>query len=206
MKKLGFTFCLLWLCLGVGNARALMVLKLNLQQLTSLADRVFVGECVAVNAGRDINGRYVNYITYRVQKALKGAPANRVTFKQLMPPPDSGSGTVPTAFRDMPRYEVGAVEVVFLSGESEIGLSAPIGLHQGLFRVTEEGGKKLVVGRVGNSWLFQGMKQGPVFKGLKLSTAESSLVDKEGPELGYSPFISLVQKMVEAMPQSGVLP
>lgn len=197
-----FSFILLFPVMG----QALLVLKLNLVQLSAFADRIFVGECISVRQGRDSNNYHVNYVTYRVDEMLKGESSKRVTFKQLVPPPPSEQPVLPdhpeikvtSAFADMPRYQVGATNVVFLSEDSEVGLTAPVGLHQGMFRVFEEGVQKQVVNRVGNKGLFVGIKKSPLFKGLKLSSSESKLVAQEGSPLSYDSFVSLVQKIVEA--------
>lgn len=188
------------------TGQALLVLKLNLAQLSAFADRIFVGECISVRQGRDRNNYHVNYVTYRVSEMLKGDESERITFKQLVPPPASSEPVIPdrpdikvkSAFEDMPRYQVGSVDIVFLSEDSDLGLTAPVGLHQGMFRVFEEGVQKQVVNRVGNKGLFVGIKKSPLFKGLKLSSSESKLVAQEGSPLSYDSFVSLVKKIVEA--------
>ena len=187
-------------------SRALLVLKLNLEQLSVFADRIFVGECISVRQGRDSNNYHVNYVTYRVSEMLKGEVSERITFKQLVPPPASSEPVLPdhpeikvrSAFEDMPRYQVGSTDIVFLSEDSDLGLTAPVGIHQGLFRVFEEGVQKRVINRVSNKGLFVGMKKSPLFKRLKLSSSEGKLMKDEGVAVSYDSFVSLVQKIVEA--------
>ena len=58
----------------------------------------------------------------------------------------------------VPTFHVGEEVVLFLYGESELGLSSPVGLGQGKFEVveTKEGGK-LALNSSNNRTLFRGM-------------------------------------------------
>ncbi len=184
----------------VGQAHALLLLRLNLEQLTAMSDRIFSGECISIRSGEDVNGLHVRYVTFRVTETLKGPEDTQITFKQISAP-EGGvkmSGIAgQSAFAEMPRYQVGQSAVVFLSGESEIGLTSPVGLHQGLFSVTESGGQSVVVNGFGNKGLMLGMKKSPKVKALSLVTSETKLLESSGQPLAYTPFISLVKKLVE---------
>lgn len=193
---------LLGFFLLAGTAWSLTVLQLNLEQLTALAEKVFVGKCVSVESRTDSSGRPVQYVTFEVIEMLKGDPASKVTFKQLgsSSPEEQDLSTggidVQGVFREMPRYEAGEEAVVFLSAESRLGLTAPVGLYQGKFQIeTDSSGQKSVVNGIGNRGLFIGWRKSPKFKSMTLTGSEKSLLNTTGGDLPYVEFISLVKKL-----------
>lgn len=188
--------------LAASMVSALTVLQLNLEQLTALSERVFMGRCVSVRQEEDSSGRPVQYVTFRVEEMLKGEPAERITFKQLgliSPSQEEGRDrgmTVESLFRDMPRYDVGEEAVIFLSAEGNRGFTAPIGLQQGKFRVEKTpAGEKRVVNGVGNRGLFMGWKKSPRLKSLRMTSDEAGLLKAGGGPLPYGDFKSLVKKL-----------
>jgi hypothetical protein len=200
MKSLPWRF-LVPLLLVPQLGAGFLVLQLNLKQLTSLADRVFVGQCLEVKQGRDRNGRPVQFVTYEVRETLKGNHEDRVTFKQLVVPPrgDEGEGIgVTTVMTDLPDYKVGEENVIFLSAPSELGLTAPIGLKQGKFTIMKgSAGKKQVINGVRNRGLMQGLKGSPALKSLSLTSQEKRLLSSRGEKLPLEEFVSLVKKIAE---------
>ncbi len=174
-------------------ASAFLVLQLDLQQMTELAERVFVGRCISATEGVDRNGRPVVYVSYEVTETLKGArpvgtPAERITFKQIRM-------TTTTSVSELPHYEVGEESIVFLSGESDIGLTAPVGLMQGKFRVvTDSAGEKKVLNGHGNRGLLQGLKKNKTVKLMALSKKESRLISSGSTDIPYDDFVSLVKR------------
>lgn len=181
------------------SSHSFLVLRLNLEQLTSLSDRIFVGRCLEVKPAKDKGGRLVQYVTYEVTETLKGAPEERITFKQIRlgEGGERGDFTTTTAFSDLPNYEVGEENVIFLSGESDIGLTAPVGLLQGKFQiVTNAKGEKRVVNGLGNKGLFLGLSKSPRVKALTLSTRERKMMESASSTPSLQDFVSLVKKLV----------
>lgn len=184
-------------------AFSLTVLQLNLEQLTALSEKVFIGRCASVIQEKDSSGRPVQVITYDVEEMLKGEPAARVTFRQLGLADEGsdlqGLGGVTTVgvFRELPRYTAGEEAVVFLSEESRLGLTAPVGLMQGKFDVKAADGIKTVINGAGNRGLFIGWKGSPKFKSLSLTAKEKGLVKQNGGALPLDGFVSLVKKLYE---------
>lgn len=196
-----FSFVLSFLLLPV-VAFPLTVLQLNLEQLTALSEKIFIGRCASVVSERDSAGRPIQVVTYDVDTMLKGEPAERVTFRQLGLA-DEGSGlqelggvTTVGVFRELPRYTVGEEAVVFLSEEGRLGLTAPVGLMQGKFEVKTTDGEKTVVNGAGNRGLFIGRKESPKFKSLSLTAKEKRLVKQNGGLLPLDGFVSLVKKLL----------
>ena len=62
-------------------ASAFLVAQLNIAQLSSLADRIFVGRCIEVKRGEDRNGRPVQYVTFKVAETFKGETPRRAKPK-----------------------------------------------------------------------------------------------------------------------------
>jgi len=166
-----------------------MVLQLNLEQLTALSEKVFVGKCTAVETRRDSAGRLVQSVTFRVEEMLKGKPEEEVIFRQIVP---SEVGM----FQDLPSYEVGEETVVFLSEPGKSGLTAPVALKQGKFDVrTLPSGEKRVMNGLENRGLFIGWQKSPQLKSMTLTKQEKTLLKKNGGEISYSDFTSLVRKI-----------
>lgn len=183
-----------------GEASALTVLQLNLEQLTALAEKIFVGKCLSVKSETDEAGRPVQYITFEVSEMLKGEPAETITFKQigysLSEETNLEGITVQGVFQEVPRYEAGEEAVIFLSGESRLGFTAPVGLWQGKFLVkSADSGEKKVVNGMENRGLFVGWNKSPKFKSMAISSREKALLKVNGGQLPYSDFISLVKKL-----------
>lgn len=179
----------------------LTVLQLNLEQLTVLSEKVFVGRCISVREREDKDGRPVQYITFDVLETLKGPPQEKVTFKQLglTERQLKGENTIEGVFRELPRYEIGEEVVLFLSGEGGLGFTAPVGLHQGKFKVFEEEGQKQVMNGTRNAGLFLGMQKSPRTKSLILNPSEKNLLKSNKKEdVSYTEFVSLVKKLAEA--------
>ena len=188
------------------SASAVLVLQINLEQMVSLADRIFVGKCVSVT-DKSQGGKTFQEVTFDIEKKIKGDfSGGQVTFRQigssnfLKEEPDSDQKGIRThnAFEgELPEYRVGEEAVVFLSGESRMGLTAPIGLYQGYFKtMAGKSGEKQVMNRHRNRGLFFGWKKSPTFKALSLSSKEKLLLrSKSGEGLPYEAFVSLVTKL-----------
>ena len=89
----------------------------------------------------------------------------------------------------MPQYKVGEEDVIFLSGESDVGLTAPIGIWQGKFDVkTSSTGEKLVVNGTGNRGLLRGGRQ---------KSALKAMVQTKSGEFSYKDFVSLIKQISE---------
>jgi hypothetical protein len=116
--------------------------------MTGRAERIFAGRCVDAQVTRDASlGFDVTTLTFEVTRAVKGGQGDRVTVKVL----GRGAGIV-----GMPRFRPGEEVVLFLYGESALGLSSPVGLGQGKFSVFEDKlGRRRAVNSHGNKTLFR---------------------------------------------------
>lgn len=124
------------LCLALALpalVRATSVLPLGLDRIVHDARVIFQGTVTGVRSERDPEtGWIVSYVTFRVDDALKGAVGSTYVVKQIGGRlPDGESYHVD----GVPSYVPGRSYVMFLTGPSTVGLSSPIGLSQGKFRI-----------------------------------------------------------------------
>lgn len=75
------------------------------------------------------NGLPVLRYEFEVIRGIKGTTSGEIlTFRQLRGPGPKGLG-----FAGLPVYKEGQEVVLFLAGESRIGLTSPVGFGQGVF-------------------------------------------------------------------------
>ena len=134
LKALTFTG-LLVLLLSVTFVTGTSVRLLNLLEMVQLADRVFWGKCLSVEekSGDSTSLPVLEYV-FAVQGGIKGVQTGEtVVFRQV--------GTSSQGALDIPHYEKGQEILLFLHGDSRLGLTSPVGLAQGVFQLkrTAEG-------------------------------------------------------------------
>ena len=175
----------------------------NLQELSSISKRVFIGRCVYVIESYNPGGGFPAYTeyTFEVSESIKGNVGSVIIFRQYgLRGPRQVSENIAYVGRipGMPIYQEGQEYMIFLIGDSILGLTSPVGLFQGAFRVIEENGSKMVINGFNNVGLFKDLSAEEMELGLssELSQQEKGLMAvKKGP-LHYNDFISLVKKMV----------
>lgn len=140
--------------LAAGTVRATQVRPVNLEEMTLRADRIFSARCVSVEIVHDaIVSGDVTLVTFQVERAVKGQVGDRVTVKMIAGDDGRGGGTA-----GIPAFRPGEEVVLFLYGESEMGLSSPVGLGQGQFRVaTDKEGRRIAVNDFANRRLLRGL-------------------------------------------------
>lgn len=186
------------------QAMAMMVLSLNVEQLTNLAEKIFVGTCVSIEPQTDAEGRRIIEVTYAVSETLKGSSESRVSFRQLAPPENGGEDVVRNGIRyhtsdvDLPSYSVGQENMIFLSEDGVLGLTAPIGITQGKFEIRQSvTGEKRIINSMGNEGLFRKTSKSPKIKALTLDKKEKSLLNVTSGDVDLEDFKSLVKKIVQ---------
>jgi hypothetical protein len=131
------------------STRASQVRPMNLEKMTQRATTIFAGVCTGVETQHDATlGRPVARVSFRVDQVVKGAAAATLTIRLL----GNAAG--------VPRFREGEETVLFLYGESALGLTSPVGLGQGKFRVVEDkSGRKIAINEFGNDGLLDGLSQ-----------------------------------------------
>lgn len=160
------------------SVSAMTVLPVDLDQMISWADRIFMGTCLSVQQDSIRIGQNTlpaTVYTFEVSKPLKGRFSRQVTFKQiglgrekvnLFLRQSSTSGKVvqvPLHIPGIPEYQPGDEVLLFLTVESSVGLVSPVGLFQGAFfaRKDKASGLKLLSNSIQNVGLISG-HQGPL--------------------------------------------
>ena len=134
------------------TAHATSVLPLYLDEIVGTSAVAFEGTCTGNRTERDpATNLVVTYTTFAVKDVLKGNVGATYEIKQV-------GGSLPGSelhFRveGVPTFTVGQDYVVFLAGVSSAGFSSPIGLGQGRFDISTQGG----VRHVGNGRDFKEM-------------------------------------------------
>ena len=89
--------------------------------------------------------------TFEVERAVKGQVGESVTGRTL----------AAEAIAGVPRFRPGDEVVLFLYGESALGLTSPVALGYGRFRIFEDkAGRRLAINDFGNASLLQGLSDG----------------------------------------------
>ncbi len=130
-----------WMVAGVlllapMSARATMLVKpMALDQITRQAVRIVHGTVTDIRLGRDQSGLPATWMQLAVAQTLKGPAAARVTIKQYGVSAPLADGTI-ARVAGLPHYKVGQEVVLFLHGDSNYGFTSPVGLGQGVYRVS----------------------------------------------------------------------
>lgn len=157
-------------------ALAFTVLPIDLDEMITRAHRIFVGTCLSVQQDTITVGQNtlpVTVYTFEVSEPFKGHLSKQITFKhvgssftqthapqQVTP---NGPRRIPFHISGMPEYHPGEEVLLFLTSESVIGLTVPVGLLQGAFFVRKDvvSGKKFLSNGIQNAGFITG-HQGPL--------------------------------------------
>jgi hypothetical protein len=150
---------LLSAAVSISSSFPSQVRPIDLEQMTQRAARIFSGRCTGSRIEVDpaLNRRVV-VSTFHVQRAVKGVKGGPVTVRMLAGPA-SAPGSEPAG---VPTFRPGEEVVLFLYGESTLGLTSPVGLGQGRFRIfSDKLGRKVALNDFGNANLSRGGGQSP---------------------------------------------
>lgn len=146
-----------------------MVARVNLEEMTVRANRIFVGRCVAIKEGyKEIaGGKFaVTSYTFEVDQAIKGNIPRTFTFTQVGRAPRYKAKVgvmmhgepidTESVIHGMTTYQVGEKALLFLGKpDPESQMSLPVGMYQGAFLVTQmPSGQELVRNSLNNRGLF----------------------------------------------------
>ena len=154
-----------------------VTLPRNLTDLSSMADRIIQGRVVAAKVEPMPAHPHLNtlVVTLEVADVLKGGSAKQVTFRQFIWDLRDVSNTA--------GYRLGDQVLLFLNRPTELGLSSPVGLEQGRFRIVKNGkGDSFAINGNGNSGLLNNVIDSGTLKTARLSASTRSAVRnfKEG--------------------------
>jgi hypothetical protein len=151
------------------SAQATMLMQFNLKDLATRADRVFRGRVVAVETGTvHAGGGDLPATTYRLrvderfkgEYSVKKGDETYVEIRMVGAKGDTATadGQVHfSAFREVPRLEMGGEYLLFTTRPSSVGLSTTVGLGQGAFRIVDSGKNEEAVNAFNNVGLKRGL-------------------------------------------------
>jgi hypothetical protein len=165
-----------WLFLSVLTAAPVaadVVRPISLAQMTRAAGTIVVGRVTEVRLDHlPQHPRVpVTYVTLRVEETWKGAPARDLTFMQFgdatgAAPLPATPGRVQTVrFPEMPTYAAGEEILLFLRRPSRVGLTSPVGGHDGKLAVYREVATGQLVAQGGPADLAGSTHAGTVRRG-----------------------------------------
>lgn len=161
--------------------RGAMVLPRNLDQLTDRASDILRGTVVSARVEKhpELTNLDTVVVTLRVTETLKGGAAGSFTFRQYIWDIRDRS--------DAAGYRKGQDLLLLLNAPTRYGLTTPVGVEQGRFRIEPDGkGGFTAMNGTANARLFDGLARSAA-QGIALTPAGASLVAKhrKGPiELG----------------------
>jgi hypothetical protein len=154
-------------------ADATTVKHFDLGRMTASAARVFRGTVTDVSAGTvSVGGGQLATTLYRIRvsEVFKGefATVKDITYADVemvgsikADAQHSGARHF-SVFRDMPRLERGRDYLLFMTAESRIALSSPVGLAQGLFEIDTSVPSQPTANRMNNAGLVADVAKGPL--------------------------------------------
>ncbi len=183
--------------------QATRMLHRNLNGIVRISKRVFVGRCVSVNADAiefDNGGKlYYTEYTFEVSEGIKGDVGSTITFRQLgLRNPIQIDETRASLQRipGMPMYRETEEYMLFLIGDSRLGLTSPVGLLQGAFTIRrDEYGAKIATNGFLNRGLFKDIESDALDR-LNLSPSEKKLCAQTKGPFVLDDFSGIVKKLV----------
>ena len=151
--------------------RGAMTLPRNLSDLASLSDRVIQGKVMSarVEPHPEYRNLQTLLITLQVEDVLKGDNIKTLTFRQFIWDMRDIS--------DLAGYRVGDEVLLFLNRITPIGLTSPVGLEQGRFRVVRDArGQFVAINGNGNADLLKGIIESGSLNPAKLTANSRSEV------------------------------
>lgn len=180
------------LAMTAAAAIATSVRMLNLVEMVQLSDRIFWGVCLDAQEKTDsATGLTLMEYTFRVERGLKGVKAgDQVVFRQLQSAQSGAVGIV-----GLPRYSKGKEWLIFLHGDSRIGLTSPVGMEQGLFKLERLADGKLgVVNSMGNANLAYKLEPEQI-EASGMARSDVDLLSRVQKPMALDDFAALVDKI-----------
>lgn len=163
---------------GAWAQRGALTTSRGLDQLTQEAQTIVRGYVTSAKVEHDPKLRNLTtvLVSMNVEETLKGTPQKTLQFRQYI-----------WDLRDQldaARYAKGEELLLMLGPVSPYGLTSPVGLDQGRFRISRDNkGQPMAVNGRGNLRLFESTEQRVGARGMKLSPRVTTVVrqTKAGP-------------------------
>lgn len=160
----------------IGAQRGAVTVPQNLGQLVDEAAVIVRGHVVSARfePHPQLQGLATVVVTLQVQETLKGSVGSTYTFRQFI-------WDVRDRY-DLAGYRKGQQLLLLMTKPSSYGLSSPVGLEQGRFRIlTDAAGNQVAVNGRANAGLFRDLAPVLRSKGARLSPRQAALVTAPAP-------------------------
>ena len=176
MQRLLFLFLIVLSVILSAAAQAVMVLPLNVTQMTQQAGQIFMGRCTKSEILLDENNIPSTQVRFLVISGFKGVvDGEEVGIKQFgvtkqpLRVVEGESVIVPAKSMAVAsqNYEVGQEYLLFFYPESSLGFTSPVGAGQGKFQIlVDSHGEKSVINPFENKFLKEFVRkkgrEGPI--------------------------------------------
>lgn len=179
-------------------AGATQVRDLSLAQMTLAAGPIFSGRVTAVQRD-EVHGLPVTRVTFRLVDSLRDAPGATTTLTFLG---RVEKGQFSRKVPGMTSFAVGEDWIMLAYPPSEIGLTAPVGLHQGAFRVQGPAGGDLRE-RAGFTVRVPATRRA-LLRDMKMQAAPAAPVGElpAGATVSYGAFMRRLRELTGAGPST----
>lgn len=142
----------------------------SLDEMVVHADRIVQAQVVSTHVEPHPRFHHLNtvVVTLRVEDTLKGKPATTLQFRQYL----SGWGRG----EEVARYENGEDILLLLHPDSRYGLTSPVGLDAGRFRLQQQDGQTVATNGRDNVGLFRSTAQQAQKEGIALPQRAVSMM------------------------------
>jgi hypothetical protein len=184
------------LCLATGAAaqKGALTAQVDLARMVDEAENVVLARVTSVTAEKhpDYGNLDTVLVTLQVIEPLKGSPGATLTFRQFV--------FDVTDLNTKLDYRIGEEVVVMLRKPSAIGLTSPVGLEQGRFRVERDAaGNRVVRNGSDNAGLFGTVDQtSPGLRARLNPQLQQLITDHRSGPISYDQLKALVQSEVAA--------
>jgi len=164
--------------------------RVDLPYLAARATTIVQGRVVEVRyeGHPDYPNVSTVFVTLQVERMLRGTSTEHFSFRQYLASPLAKMGKQ--------EYALGQRLLLFMTRESNYGLSAPIAREQGRFRILHDRqGNELVANGYGNAGLFRNLPEAASRAGVSLSPAQLRIARTERGPVPLEDFVELVRRL-----------
>ena len=185
---------LLCLCVSaapVARQRGALTASLNLADLVADAGVIVRGRIVStqVEPHPEFSSLWTVVVTLQVDEVIKGQVGTSYSFRQFIWDPRDR--------QDAAGYQKGQNVLLLLSTPSSSGLSSPIGLEQGRFQLSVDGGTLRATNGRNNAGLLNGVATRATAKGIRLMPRSAALLSAAQPQgpLPLDDLLTLIRQL-----------
>ena len=176
---------------GTSAQQGALVVQRNLAELVDAAGVIVVGTIISsrVQPHPEFKNIPTVLVAVQVEESLKGQAGGLYVYRQAI-----------LDIREQYNsagYKKGQPVLLLLASPSRYGLSAPMGLELGRFRVVEgPQGQKFAVNGLRNAGLFREMRTTLRQRGIDPTAAEDALLEQEQGSVKLEAMTGLIRKLV----------